>query len=156
MEIRAAVPDDANEMANVLDDIFRAGQRRQPGDRRFVLQRYIEHPARIQCVVALDDHGNIIGFQSLKRAWVGNPYDVQEGWGIIGTHITPRATRRGVGAALFKASLLAARAAALKAIDATIGEDNQPALAYYEAMGFKAYRKAKGCICKSFTIGCVP
>jgi ribosomal protein S18 acetylase RimI-like enzyme len=153
MDIRSAVPDDADEMSNVLDDIFRAGQRSQLSDRAFVLQRYIDHPSRIQCSVAIDTHGQIMGFQSLKRTWIGNPYDVQEGWGIIGTHISPRAARRGVGAALFKVSLLAAKTAALNSIDATIGEDNHPALAYYEAIGFKTYRKAEKCICKCFMIG---
>ncbi|MGC8536920.1 MAG: GNAT family N-acetyltransferase [Rhizomicrobium sp.] len=154
MEIRPAVPDDADEMSNVLGDIFRAGQRSGPSDRMFVLERYINHPHRIRCSVALNGQGEVIGFQSLKKAWMGNPYGVQEGWGIIGTHISPRAARHGAGAALFKASLQAAKIAGLKSIDATIGEDNRPALAYYEAMGFTAYRKVDGCICKVFHMRC--
>ena len=81
----------------------------------------------------------VVGFQSLKRAWPDNPYDVAEGWGIIGTHIHPDAGRSGLGRRLFTASLAAARTAGLKHIDASIGADNEPALAYYGAMGFTPY-----------------
>ena len=68
-------------------------------------------------------------------------------------NIRPDAARRGVGKALFAASLQAARSAKLLAIDATIGEDNQPALAYYEALGFRDYRRITDCVCKAYWLG---
>ena len=68
-------------------------------------------------------------------------------------NIRPDAARRGVGKALFAASLQAARSAKLIAIDATIGEDNEPALAYCEALGFRTYRQTTDCVCKAYRLG---
>jgi GNAT superfamily N-acetyltransferase len=153
MEIRPATPGDAEGMSRVLNEIFEAKGRESPSEPSFVSARYLDHPARIQCSVAVDEHGRILGFQSLKRAWVGNPYDVADGWGIIGTHISPKAARRGVGAALFEMSRQAARTAGIAMIDATIGEKNEAALAYYGAMGFRTYRAADGRIRKAFDVG---
>jgi ribosomal protein S18 acetylase RimI-like enzyme len=53
---------------------------------------------------------------------------------------------------LFAASRQAAQAAGLTMIDATIGETNTAALAYYEAMGFCSYRTFEGCICKQYEV----
>jgi L-amino acid N-acyltransferase YncA len=153
MEIRSATLEDAEEMGRILHEIFLAGGRERSGDADFVRARYLEHPHRIQCSVALDDREQILGFQSLKRAWPENPYDVPAGWGIIGTHISPRAARRGVGAALFEVSRQAAKTAAIAMIDASIGNENQAGLAYYSALGFETYREGDGVICKVFKVG---
>jgi ribosomal protein S18 acetylase RimI-like enzyme len=152
-EIRDAPPADADEMSRVLNEIFQAKGREQPSEPSFVLERYIGHPNRIKCSVALDEQVRISGFQSLQKVGAGNPYGVLEGWGIIGTHISPNAARRGVGAALFEISRQAAETAGLPMIDATIGDNNEAALAYYSAMGFRTYRESDGCICKAFRVG---
>lgn len=106
-----------------------------------------------------EQDGRVIGFQSLKRAWPDNPYDVAEGWGIIGTHIHPDAGRGGLGRKLFAESLAAAKAAGLQHIDATIGADNatigadnEAGLAYYAAMGFVPYRDGDGAIPHRFDL----
>jgi ribosomal protein S18 acetylase RimI-like enzyme len=151
-DIREANEGDIDGMSRVLDEIFAAKLRNTPGSRDFVRERYLAHPDRLACTLALDGPGLIAGFQSLKRAAAGNDYGVAAGWGIIGTHISPRAARRGVGAALFAASRQAAQAAGLTMIDATIGETNTAALAYYEAMGFCSYRTFEGCICKQYEV----
>jgi GNAT superfamily N-acetyltransferase len=153
MNISSATSNDADRMSQVLNEIFDAGQRETKADAAFVLARYIEHANRIHCFIAVDKETRILGFQSLKRAWEGNPYGVPTGWGIVGTHISPLAARRGVGARLFAATLGAARDASLVAIDATIGETNKPALAFYEALGFRAYRRIDGCVCKALQVG---
>lgn len=137
--IRPAQSTDAEGMVHVLNAIYRAGLRSSPADIALVQDRYLAPLHRIACTVA-DQEGRVIGFQSLKRAWPGNPYDVAEGWGIIGTHIHPDAGRSGIGRRLFAVSLEAAETAGLQHIDATIGADNAPALAYYSAMGFAPYR----------------
>ncbi len=152
MELRNATAADAPAMSDVLNDIFRAKLRSQPAEPALVLARWIEHKQRLACTVAVDELGVVLGFQSLKRSWVGNEYDVPEGWGIIGTHISPRAARRGVGAALFAVTRQAAQAAALTMVDATIGETNAAGLAYYEAMGFRTYRRFEDCICKRYQV----
>lgn len=153
MQIRAATPADADEMSRVLREIVAVNGRDRPSDPPFVLAHYIDHPDRIQCSVAVDHDGRILGFQSLKRASAGNRYGVAQGWGIIGTHVSPAAARRGVGAALFEASRTAAARARLPMIDATIGKDNTAALAYYEAMGFRSYRQTDTAVCKAFRVG---
>jgi RimJ/RimL family protein N-acetyltransferase len=129
-----------------------AGKRQRAGDPAYVLSHYIAHPDRLQCSVAIEETGAILGFQSLKIASIGNPYGTHPGWGIIGTHIRPSAGRRGVGRSLFPATLAAAKDAQLPAIEAYIGEKNEAALAYYEAMGFKTHRRCYGAICKVFAL----
>lgn len=149
--IRPAKPTDAQDMTDVQNAIYRAGLRASPVDIAQVRDRYLDEDHAVACTVAVQN-GRVVGFQSLKRAWPGNPYDVTEGWGIIGTHIHPDAGRTGLGRRLFARSLAAARAAGLQHIDATIGSDNEPALAYYAAMGFRPYRRGDGAIPHRFDV----
>jgi len=138
---RTAVRFDAEGMAEVQNAIHRAGLRESPVDVELVRERYLDGAHTIACTVA-EKKGRILGFQSLKQAWPGNPYDVSVGWGIIGTHIHPAAGRSGIGRRLFAISLAAAEAAGLRHIDASIAADNAAGLAYYSAMGFTPYREA--------------
>ncbi|WP_172300060.1 GNAT family N-acetyltransferase [Pseudoruegeria sp. HB172150] len=153
MQTRPATEADAHGMSQVLQDIASAGLRRKPTDPDFALSHYILDPGRIECTVAVDDDGTILGFQSLKLATEGNAYGVTPGWGIIGTHVSPRAARRGAGTALFAATKIAAKAAGIENIDATIGATNEMGLAYYEAMGFRTYGTEEGTIRKQFNVG---
>lgn len=148
---RPAEPSDAANMAEVQNAIYRAGLRSSPVDVAFVRVRYLDPEHRVACTVAREGD-RVLGFQSLKQAWPDNPYDVPEGWGIIGTHIRPDAGRRGIGRRLFAVSLAAAREAGLRHIDASIGADNPPALAYYAAMGFVPYRDGDGVIPHRFDL----
>lgn len=125
-------------MAEVQNAIYRAGLRANPVNDALVRERYLDEEYTVACSVA-DQDGRVVGFQSLKRSWPGNPYDVPEGWGIIGTHIHPSAGRSSIGRSLFAVSLSAAKTAGLRHIDASVGADNGPALAYYAAMGFVPY-----------------
>ncbi len=152
MDIRSATPSDAEGMKAVHDEIFAAGLRKAPGDIGQVMTSYIEQTDRIGCFVAVNDDGRILGFQSLRYARPDNPYGVAEGWGIIGTHVSPHASRQGVGSGLFRATLDAAKASGLAKIDASIGADNALGLAYYEAMGFRTYRTPQGLVCKVFEV----
>lgn len=154
MITRPATADDAQGMAAVQNEIFAAGLRNTPTDVEVVTMNYISDPARIACTVAVDEDGRILGFQSLKLATAaGNPYGVAEGWGIIGTHVSPYAARKGVGKALFKVTLEAAEACGLKDIDASIGADNEMGQAYYEAIGFRTYRTTDDRVCKAYRLG---
>ncbi|WP_211206460.1 GNAT family N-acetyltransferase [Demetria terragena] len=151
IEIRPARTADAEHMAEIQNAIFRAGLRASSVDVAQVRERYLDLKHRVACTVA-EQEGTVVGFQSLNRAWPGNPYDVAEGWGIIGTHIHPDAGRSGLGRRLFASSLAAAQAAGLRHIDATIGADNSAALAYYSAMGFTPYRDGKDAIPHRFDV----
>lgn len=147
----AATPDHASGISDVLRRLTAAGQRSRPDDPGFVLDYYIQHPNRISCTVACDPDGAVLGFQSLKLATPGNPYDVAPGWGVIGTNISPAAAHQGIGKALFRVTRAAAEDAGLPDIDATIGADNVAGLAYYAAMGFRTYRHIDGAVCKRFS-----
>lgn len=145
IELRTARPEDAAALAEVQNAIHRAGLRASAVDAALVRERYLGHEHTVACTVA-EQEGRVVGFQSLKRAWPQNPYEVPEGWGIIGTHIHPECGRHGIGRRLFAVSLVAARRAGLRHVDATIGADNEPALAYYGAMGFVPYKHLDGAI----------
>lgn len=150
--LREAEATDAKGMAEVQNAIHRAGLRDAAVDTAVITERYLGPRHRLACTVAVDRTGALHGFQSLKRAWPGNPYGVEVGWGVIGTHIHPDAHRQGLGRRLFAESLRAARDAGLEHIDATIGEHSTPALAYYASLGFVAYRRIPGAIAHRFDL----
>ena len=152
LKIRTATLDDAPAMTAVQNEIFAAGLRKTPRDVETILKVYLQREDNIECTVAENSEGRILGFQSLTYARPGNPYGVEEGWGIIGTHVSPMAARQGVGSGLFRATLVAAQAAGLENIDASIGADNALGQAYYEAMGFRTYRTPEGLVCKVYRI----
>ena len=152
ISIRPATRADTDGISRVLQELAAAGKRTRPSDPEFTRTQYIENPHRIQCFVAVDQHGEILGFQSLGTAVEGNVYDAPVGWALIGTHISPRAARRGVGARLFAATLDVARQAGVPAIEAYIGATNQEGQAYYEAMGFRTYRRPEGVVCKCYEV----
>ncbi|MEM1150908.1 MAG: GNAT family N-acetyltransferase [Pseudomonadota bacterium] len=153
MRVRQAVADDAEAMSEVLREIVAKTGRQRRTELSFVISNYIEHPEGVRCTVAVDEQNNLIGFQALVRSWPENPYGVPLGWGIIGTHISPRAHRKGVGTALFAVTKVAAEAAGLLSIDAYIGSDNPGALRYYEALGFRKYREKEDVVQKAYKVG---
>ncbi len=137
MRIRAAMPGDAAPMAALLNRIIRIGgttAHQQDMSPKTVLTHYITGPATICCHVAEDAEGQLLGFQSLAWEPLRGPL-----WAGIGTFVSPDLQARGTGAALFQATLPAARAAGAEVIDATIRADNRPGLAYYARIGFVDY-----------------
>ncbi len=150
--VRAAKATDAAGMSFILAEILTEWGSGRASDAPYVRAFYIEHPEQISCVVAINGIGEVLGFQSLKRAGKDNPYGVEPGWGIIGTYVSLGIGRCGIGAALFAATAKAARLARLPKIDATIGEENKTAQGYYNAMGFRTYRKKRGAVCKCYKV----
>ncbi|MEM7445783.1 MAG: GNAT family N-acetyltransferase [Pseudomonadota bacterium] len=153
MNIRPVRQDDAEGICAVLKELTAAGKRTRPSDLDFVRANYVDHPDKIDCFVAEDDDGTILGFQSLRLATEGNEFGTPVGWAMAGTHISPRAARKGIGAKLFAATKVVALQAGVPAIEAYIGASNEEGLAYYEAMGFRTYREPEGAICKSYAVG---
>ena len=150
--IRPAHGRDAEGIAAVLEALVKVGKRNKRSDAAFALSHYIEHPSRIQCVVAAASDGEIVGFQSLKMSLIGNEYGTPPGWAIIGTHVSPKAARRGIGKALFQATCKAAQASGVPAIEAFVGVANAEGQDYYDAMGFRNYRTVEGAVCKSIDV----
>lgn len=88
-------------MSAILGEILAKWQSRRASDPAYIREFYTEHPDQISCVVAVANGGDVLGFQSLKIAVEGNPYDVASGCGIIGTYVKPEIGRCGIGSARF-------------------------------------------------------
>ncbi len=136
MILRPARPEDAPEMAGLLNRIIAMGgttAHETPFTPEAIQRHYIAGEEPICCHLALDDRG-LIGFQAVGR----NPA-LPEGWGDIGTFVAPDRQRTGAGQALFAVTLTAAKAAGLSTLNATIRADNVPGLGYYARRGFVQY-----------------
>ena len=150
IRVEAATLEDAAGMSHVLGALFPNNERPTSADH--MRSFYIEHPDSIRCSVAVDSSGDLLGFQSLKIASEGNVFDRPVGWGVIGTYVGEQTMRTGVGRALFASSLEAARETGLAVIDATIAKNDERALGFYDAMGFKTYQIEAGSICKKLLL----
>lgn len=136
MILRPATVQDAPAMADLLNRIIAIGgttAHETPFTPQQILHHYIEGAEPICCHLAEDAQG-LIGFQS-----VGHHPGLPAAWGDIGTFVSPDRQRSGAGAALFLATLAAARAAGLRVLNATIRADNVPGLGYYARRGFVDY-----------------
>ncbi|WP_116082979.1 GNAT family N-acetyltransferase [Tropicimonas sp. IMCC34011] len=153
MITRPVTPTDAPRISTMLQAHVAAGKRSSPADEAFVLERYIDDPARIACTLAEDDAGSLLGFQSLTLAAEGNPYGTPAGWGIIGTHVAPGAGRGGVGSRLFEVTQAVGLEVGLRDIEAVIGVRNVEGQAYYEKMGFITHRLEGDAIAKRYRYG---
>ncbi|MGR3499778.1 MAG: GNAT family N-acetyltransferase [Limimaricola soesokkakensis] len=135
--IRPARPDDADAMCAILNPLIAAGgstAHRRPFDATRMLQHYLAPDELVSCVVAELD-GRVVGFQSL--VWADDPEDpLPEGWAVIASFVQRGLTGLGIGRAMFEATQVAAKAAGVVAMDATIRADNPAGLRYYAAMGF--------------------
>ena len=152
MQIRPAVPADAAGISDFLQELVALGKRSLPADADWVLNSYIQGPDLVRCSVAEEVDGTLIGVQILFQSQTENAYGTPAGWGGIGTHVRPSAAGRGVGRALFSATLEAAKAAGITDMNASIGDDNDEGLGYYEAMGFRTFKTLPGRICKRYSL----
>ncbi len=132
--IRPADPDDAPQMAALLNEIIAIGGSTAletpvtAGDMR---AWYIDGPLVDCCHVAVDDAGDITGFQVLEHD------EVPQGIAYISTFARQSPRVPGVGTALFQATCTAARGLGLREISAKIRGDNVSGLGYYSKMGFR-------------------
>ena len=145
LRTRQAVPDDAAQMVDLLNDIIALGgstAHETPFDEAMMVHHYIHTPELISCAVA-ETEGQIVGFQFL--AWPFSDSDpFPEGCVIIATFARVGMTGHGIGSALFKVTRDAAIKAGVKVIDATIRADNTGGLNYYSRMGFVDYDRLIG------------
>lgn len=151
MQIRAARSEHASAISSLLGALLASGRRNAPTDTEFVLKHYIRHPERIACTLVFSKDDQLLGFQTLKRAVVGNRHETPEGWGIIGTHLSPNVAPQAVGCRLFGTTRMAAATAGLVDIEAFIDAEDDDVLAYYEKIGLGTWRTAPGVVCKRFS-----
>jgi L-amino acid N-acyltransferase YncA len=130
MIIRAATPEDAAGMAALLNAVIAIGgttAHEHPKSEAEVREDYVTGADVLAAVVA-EDHGRIIGWQSVG-IYHGEPH--------IGTFVQPGIQAKGTGAALFALTCKILRAAGIREIIAHIRADNVPGLAYYARIGFR-------------------
>jgi L-amino acid N-acyltransferase YncA len=136
IEVRVAKREDAAALAELLNAVIARGGTTALEDPYTVEQfawAYIDGPDVHCCFVAVDPAtGRLEGYQSLGRS-----RDLPAGVGDIGTFARLGGTQRGVGSALFAATLARAAALGLAAINATIRADNAGGLTFYAKQGFQ-------------------
>jgi L-amino acid N-acyltransferase YncA len=133
--IRPVAPEDAPELAELLNAIIARGGTtalEMPFTAEILAETYLTGPNVLVCMVAVDlATDRLEGFQTLGR-YPTLPADI----GDIGTFARVDGIQRGVGSALFKATVERAKALGLSAINATIRGDNVGGLAFYTKQGF--------------------
>ena len=141
IEVRPARPEDADEMANILNEIIRTGGTTaitKEVNAADLLGWQDRGGERSAWHVAIYD-GQVIGFQ-----WINAtdylPTDAAE----IATFAKQGQTKRGVGSALFDATQAAARSLGFGWINADIRSDNIGGLRYYDSRGFYDYGHKSG------------
>lgn len=152
--IRPAHNQDIEGMTRILNEIIAIGGT-TAHDRCFdyeqMLDVFISPQRRISCYVACEGK-LVLAFQALEWAnpdWPGeNP--LPKDWGIISTYVKQSHHSKGVGAALFIETLLAAKIAGARWIDATIRRENFGGLAFYSSLGFHDYKMDELTISKRY------
>jgi L-amino acid N-acyltransferase YncA len=130
MIVRAAVPEDAEAMARVLNAIIAIGgttAHEHAKSVEAVRRDYITKTAVRSSVVAIDA-GAVIGWQAVEF-WQDALH--------IGTFVDPGIQAKGVGVALFAATCGILAPLRPAHIIASIRADNVPGLAYYARIGFR-------------------
>lgn len=142
LTVRPLEADDAAALAELLNAVIAAGGTTAL-EESFTAERlaetYLAGATVHCCFVAEDEHGTLLGFQTLGR-YPGLPEDV----GDIATFARLGGTQRGVGSALFAATAKRAAELGLSAINATIRGDNTGGLAFYTKQGFADHDVTRG------------
>ena len=129
MIIRDTKPQDAREMADLLNQIIAIGGTtayEHPTSADEVMRSHITGPDVISSVVAVQD-AQVIGWQSAEL-WQGDAY--------IGTFVRQEVQAKGIGTALFAQTCEILGKSGVRNIIALIRADNVPGLRYYARLGF--------------------
>jgi ribosomal protein S18 acetylase RimI-like enzyme len=153
-QIRAARPQDAGAMADILNEIISIGGTtafHQTFDEQRIVSEFVQPELCISCFVAVDE-GRLSGFQALEWCdpeWPGEDR-LPPDWAVVATYVDPGTRARRAGSDLFDKTAQAAKEAGVRFIDATIRKENTGGLAFYEKMGFIDYRSSAETISKQF------
>lgn len=140
--VRPMMPEDVAEACRILNDIIAAGGTTAfeiPFSDALFAQSYLGGADKICCHVALDDQGDVAGFQ-----WLGRNDALPDDCADVATFARRNPVLRGAGRALFAETVKTAGALGFATINATIRADNLLGLSYYEKMGFRDYSVAYG------------
>lgn len=133
VNVRAAVLTDAPEMVAILNEIITIGgttayEMPRPPD---AFDDLIKGRIARSCCHVAQAGGQVVGFQWVKPS-IADPAEMGE----IATFAKVGTVQRGIGTALFEATLRATRANGFTVLNATIRADNTGGLTYYSRMGF--------------------
>ena len=138
-QIRRAVPQDAAGIVRVLEAVTREriySAIERPWTAAAQRTYLASLSPRETCHVAINETGEIVGYQSLdlfspilsSMAHVGQ----------LGTFLLPEWRRRGVGQALFAATRQFAASAGYRKLVIHVRASNVPAQSFYQQLGFVA------------------
>ena len=146
VSVRKATPDDAEGVAAVLNGAILGGSPTLL-DTPFSVEderAYIEGlPARGFIHVAETPEDGIVGFQTVVP-WSEFVTTAHDHVATMGTYVDAAQRRRGVGAALARASFAAALGLGYEKIFTDLRADNLASLAYHLALGFTVAGSATG------------
>jgi phosphinothricin acetyltransferase len=144
--IRRATPEDAAGVAAVLNGAILGGSPTLL-DTPFSVEDERAHieglPARGFIHVAELPGAGIVGFQAVIP-WSDFVTTAHDHVATMGTYVDARHRRRGVGAALARASFAAALALGYEKVFTDLRADNLASLAYHLALGFALCGAARG------------
>lgn len=135
--VRPMMREDVADACRILNQIIEAGgttAHETPFSEALFTQSYLEGPDKICCHVALDEKGEVAGFQ-----WLGTYDALPDDCADIATFTRRHPVLRGAGRALFAETAVVAKSLGFNAINATIRADNVLGLSYYEKMGFRDF-----------------
>lgn len=143
--IRAATPDDAEEIVGILNPIISSGRYTVFDEPLSVgaEREYIEGlPERGLFLVAVEHgQGRLVGFQSMEP--LANYTRALDHVGVMGTYVAEAHRRKGVARRLFRETFVAARERGYEKIFTFVRADNPPALETYLAHGFSVIGTAR-------------
>ncbi|MEU2202572.1 GNAT family N-acetyltransferase [Isoptericola sp. NPDC019482] len=135
MHVRAAGPEDAASLSELLNAVIAEGGRTAittPLSADELAEWFITGPHCASCVVAVGDTEERLGFQALERFHE----DLPVGAADIATFVSADARGQGVGRALARATVRLAEQAGLTSLRAVIRRQNGGAIRYYRSLGF--------------------
>ncbi len=140
--IRPLMREDVADACRILNEIIEIGGTTAfeiPFTEALFAQSYLDGPDKVCTHVALDEQGEVAGFQ-----WLGTYEELPKDCADIATFTRREPVLRGAGRALFAETARMAAALGFNAINATIRADNAMGLRYYDKMGFQDYSVAYG------------
>ncbi len=140
--VRPMMREDVAPACQILNQIIAIGGttalETSLSEAQFV-QSFLDGPDKICCHVALDDQGEVAGFQ-----WLGTHDALPDDCADIATFTRREPALKGAGRSLFAETSKFASALGFSAINATIRADNGQGLSYYDKMGFRDYSVTYG------------
>lgn len=135
LTIRPGASADLRQVADLLNEIIALGGTTaltEPLTRDALADWLFANADRSAWHVAIDEHGELLGFQ-----WIGVWPDLPPEACDIGTFVKTGRTGFGIGSALFDATRQAALNLGYDWINANIRADNLGGLTYYQSRGFR-------------------